>query len=436
MNAEHAPERRRRWAVMLSAAAALGAVVPTGTASAAAGTVELGSGVEVGGNLDLRTEISLDGGATFAPALVFPRADPAYAVIPGTAWVSTERLGFPTLVPETLFRATFTVPEDDRYAGTATICVHADNAASIELNGQLVGEQPLEADPANFQGPPECFTYTGPLPGGENVLLFTVHNYGAGMGLDYHAQIDYAPIANQPPVLELPADVTAEATGPSGAAVTYQATATDPDGAEPAVSCAPASGNTFPLGRTAVTCTATDDDGATVSGEFTVTVTDTTAPTLGELPDRTATAGPAGTATVTWTATATDAVDPGPVVGCDPPAGAAFPVGRTTVTCTATDASGNTASGSFVVTVAPARDVMDRLGDAIRAADVGPLVRAVLLIGHGVADIQLDAGRIRAGCGLLQALDLGIRASGRTIPPADAATLRALVAEARSTYGC
>ena len=36
---------------------------------------------------------------------------------------------------------------------------------------------------------------------------------------------------------------------------------------------------------------------------------------------------------------------------CNPPSGSCFPVGVTTVTCTATDASGNTATCSFTVSV-------------------------------------------------------------------------------------
>jgi hypothetical protein len=39
------------------------------------------------------------------------------------------------------------------------------------------------------------------------------------------------------------------------------------------------------------------------------------------------------------------------VVVCNPPSGSAFPVGSTTVTCTATDAAGNSAVCSFIVTV-------------------------------------------------------------------------------------
>ncbi len=58
------------------------------------------------------------------------------------------------------------------------------------------------------------------------------------------------------------------------------------------------------------------------------------------------------TAVVAWPLpTATDDTDPSPLVSCAPASGAAFPVGTTTVTCTATDAAGNEAYGSFDVTV-------------------------------------------------------------------------------------
>jgi uncharacterized delta-60 repeat protein len=42
---------------------------------------------------------------------------------------------------------------------------------------------------------------------------------------------------------------------------------------------------------------------------------------------------------------------PGATVACAPPSGSCFPVGATTVNCTATDAAGNTAACSFTVTV-------------------------------------------------------------------------------------
>jgi len=41
---------------------------------------------------------------------------------------------------------------------------------------------------------------------------------------------------------------------------------------------------------------------------------------------------------------------PGVVVACNPPSGSCFPIGVTTVVCTATDTAGNTATCSFTVT--------------------------------------------------------------------------------------
>jgi len=72
------------------------------------------------------------------------------------------------------------------------------------------------------------------------------------------------------------ADMTANATGPSGATLTYSPPAvTDSDDATtPAPSCFPASGSQFPIGTTTVTCTATDpdDSNSPVTTSFAVNV--------------------------------------------------------------------------------------------------------------------------------------------------------------------
>jgi hypothetical protein len=131
--------------------------------------------------------------------------------------------------------------------------------------------------------------------------------------------------------------------------VTYEATASDVCG-DVTVECVPPSGSTFPIGTTAVTCTATDDAGNTAECSFTVTVEDTTPPEITCPDDIVAECtGPDG-AVVTFEATASDAC--GDVtVECVPPSGSTFPIGTTTVTCTATDESGNTAECSLDVTV-------------------------------------------------------------------------------------
>ena len=156
-----------------------------------------------------------------------------------------------------------------------------------------------------------------------------------------------------PSLTDVPADVSLEATSPQGATVTYTApTATDAVGVV-SQGCSPASGATFPLGATTVKCTATDAANNVGNASFTVTVLDSTAPALSNVPvnvsvEATSLSG----AAVTYTApTASDAVG---VVsqGCTPASGSVFPMGPTTVRCTAADAAHNVGNASFTVTVA------------------------------------------------------------------------------------
>ncbi len=153
------------------------------------------------------------------------------------------------------------------------------------------------------------------------------------------------------PTLTVPADMTLEATGPSGAVATFTATATDIVDLTVTVVCAPPSGSTFPITTTTVTCTATDDYNNSTSDTFNVTVQDTTAPTLTLPANMTLEAtGPSG-AVATFSASASDIVDGSLPVTCVPPSGSTFPITTTTVNCSSTDTSGNTANGSFTVTV-------------------------------------------------------------------------------------
>jgi X-Pro dipeptidyl-peptidase len=82
-------------------------------------------------------------------------------------------------------------------------------------------------------------------------------------------------------------------------------------------------------------------------------VAETVAPVLAGVPDDIAaeTTSADGLAVSFPTPTATDNEDPNPTVTCTPASGSLFPVGTTTVTCTARDAHGNTSSDTFDVTV-------------------------------------------------------------------------------------
>jgi hypothetical protein len=172
--------------------------------------------------------------------------------------------------------------------------------------------------------------------------------------------VDVDPNADTtPPVLAgVPADLAISTSDPGGAVVTYASpTATDDTDLAPVVGCTPPSASIFAVGATVVTCTATDASGNTATDDFTVTVTyveppDTTPPQLSVPADVAAwTDDPGGLVVAYEAATAIDDRDPAPSVGCSPVSGSLFPLGTTTVTCTATDAAGNSASATFGVTV-------------------------------------------------------------------------------------
>lgn len=159
-------------------------------------------------------------------------------------------------------------------------------------------------------------------------------------------------IDTTPPVIDSHSDISTEATGPSGAVVSYTVNSTDDvDGVLPAV-CLPASGSTFPIGTTAVTCNKTDSSGnVATSTSFQVEVVDTTAPSVGSASDIEIGVSSSSTIVTYTSPTANDIVD-GPVsVTCVPPSGSEFPLGKSTITCSATDSHGNTGTSSFDVTV-------------------------------------------------------------------------------------
>lgn len=166
-----------------------------------------------------------------------------------------------------------------------------------------------------------------------------------------------------PPVLTLPAPIARTISSGTGTTVTYTASATDAVSGATAVTCTPASGSVFPIGATTVTCTSTDSAGNTATGTFTVTVTlqppapppdppaDTTPPVITVPANMSVSTSSSSGTTVTFTATAVDAVSGTRPVTCTPASGTNFSVATTTVTCSATDAAGNSASKTFTVTV-------------------------------------------------------------------------------------
>ncbi len=111
-----------------------------------------------------------------------------------------------------------------------------------------------------------------------------------------------------------------QATSSAGAVVSYPApTATDAVDPSPTVSCSPASGSTFALGTTTVSCSARDHaspPNTSAAKTFTVTVGDTTPPVLSNVPANMSVAatGPSGASVTYALPTASDNVDRSPVV--------------------------------------------------------------------------------------------------------------------------
>ena len=235
------------------------------------------------------------------------------------------------------------------------------------------------------------------------------------------------------PSLTLPGALTAEAIGPSGAAVAFAASATDTVDGLVTIACTPPSGATFPLGATTVSCAATDSHGNIARGTFTVTVSDTRAPVL-TLPAtiNVPATMPTG-AVVAFVASAVDIVDGAIGVSCAPASGSVFPAGDTTVTCSAADRSGNPVGGSFRVHVRGAGELLDELWALVQG--VGP--------GRSLAEEVTEArdafrrGEIRCACDELQDFIDEVRAqSGKHVAAATASDFIARATQIRAVLGC
>jgi hypothetical protein len=222
---------------------------------------------------------------------------------------------------------------------------------------------------------------------------------------------------NTPPMISgVPGEIEREATSSEGAVVTYtNPTASDiVDGTVP-VNCAPPSGSTFPVGTTAVKCTAKDKAGNEATASFNVKVTPKTStapPTIEGVPANieVPATGPSG-AMVTYKAPTASSPE-GPVaVSCLPESGSTFPIGMTTVTCTAEDKAGKS-SANFTVTVTeevtPAGQIHQLL-DEVLAAPIPAGVK------HRLAHLLREALRALSAVGALGPPGQGSTASAAAL---------------------
>jgi len=150
-----------------------------------------------------------------------------------------------------------------------------------------------------------------------------------------------------PPEIFAPSDIVAEATGLSSTMVELgEATAQDVMGIASVTEYPP---RFFVLGETTVTWTATDTSGNSATATQTVTIVDTTAPSI-TAPDSVTVEATSNNSNIVvlGNPVSSDQVDT-PSISNDAPD--VFPLGETTITWTAVDTSGNSASATQTVTI-------------------------------------------------------------------------------------
>jgi hypothetical protein len=167
---------------------------------------------------------------------------------------------------------------------------------------------------------------------------------------------------NQTPVANAGIDQAVETTGFMTAAVLNGTASADPDGDSLSyawreggtlLANGPLANVSLSLGVHSITLTVADQDGLSATDTVIVRVRDSVAPTLTLPAAITATQDRARGARINFEILATD-ITPGVTITSSPASGSEFPVGTTVVFCTARDSSGNTATGTFEVTVLPA----------------------------------------------------------------------------------
>lgn len=345
-----------------------------------------------------------------------------------------------------------------RISGNATLTVMQPMSVTFVLApGSLT--PPSNQVTITLSQPPNPGTYTDTLTIGQPAsvdqpgiyhIVFTVpvgytlaqpeRDVSINEGDHLSVPLLFGLVDTTPPDLVVPADLTVEATSASGTAVAFAAaTATDTGSGLQSLSCNWAPGDTFPLAITTVSCSATDNNGNTATASFTVTVVDTTAPTL-SLPDTVTTdaTSPSG-AVVTYAASASDAVGVASVV-CSPASGSTFPIGTTVVSCTATDGAGLSATGGFEVLVQAAAAQVGNLANAVQSFNLAQGIENSL-----DAKLQniLDAlsaaqtGQVANVCGQLGAfVNQTAAQSGKQLTVAQADQLSTAARRIQAVIGC
>ncbi len=244
--------------------------------------------------------------------------------------------GFELGNPPTIYDVTTTAI----FAGTAMICI---NYSGI-----------------TFTGSPQLYHYVNGVWAQITTTVDTVNHVVCGTTSSFSPFAIFSSSGDQPPTAQAGPPQTLEATSSAGTAVTLSGSGSDPDN-DPLTFTWSENGSplgtgaqiqvTLPIGAHIITLTADDGRGGTGTSTVLITVQDITPPALTLPASQTLEAtGPAGSV-ATFSATAMDLVDGARPAVCSPASGSVFPLGTTTVGCSASDLHGNSAPGTFTITV-------------------------------------------------------------------------------------
>ena len=258
------------------------------------------------------------------------------------------------------------------------------------VGGAVVNYKVIAKDDVSTKVNIEC----SPVSGSQFPIGNTTVNWTARDDNNNTAKASFVTVVEQidrtAPKIQLPpGPIFVNATGVGGAVVNYKVIAKDDVSTKVNIECSPVSGSQFPIGNTTVNCTARDDNNNTAKASFVTVVEqiDRTAPKI-QLPP-----GPifvnatgVGGAVVNYKVIAKDDVSTKVNIECSPVSGSQFPIGNTTVNCTARDDNNNTAKASFVTVV----EQIDRTAPKIQLPP-GPIFVNATGVGGAVVNYKVIA---------------------------------------------
>ncbi len=353
--------------------------------------------------------------------------------------ITTDLDGNPRVVGDEIdlgaYEAQFTNVELTLSADPNPALLNDEVTIDVEITGENLDTgilDGLEVDLTGLNGD-ETITLGGDGTGNLTYEADTVGSFEleASLGTLSH---NLTLVVASAPELTVPDDVTIPEADAADYDLSAGVSATDWEGETLGVSCELQTGDNLEIGDNTIGCNTQDSLEQSASDTYVITVA--SVPTL-TVPES-FTVDYDQRDPVTWSTSATDWEDSNIDVTCDPASGSSFAVGETEVTCTTDeDELGQSASGSFEVTVLPEPEpeipTISDLREAIDELDLNRGTENSLMAQLNAAERSLDRGNTNAACGQLGAF---INGAGPRIGADAAADLIEMATRIRDELGC